>query len=125
MKNNQKISIFILSLFNGPRLPRPFEAVLIRLQMPATTDKKPAQQHSANKSTDMCPPSDPADLLRPSQGERPAEQLAEEPESQIKHCRQLKEEGKKENWKHDHQAGGWKKQQVRAEHARNRARSTN
>ena len=59
--------------------------------------------------------------MRSGQGKRPAEQLAEEPESEIKHRWQLKEEGKKENRKHDHQPGGWKKQEVGAEYARNRA----
>src|ERR1700675_3255526 len=65
------------------RLPRPLETVFVRLCWPSPPHKQPAQQHSSHKSTNVRPPCDAANTLRARQCQRSAEQLTEEPESQI------------------------------------------
>src|SRR5437899_12399033 len=99
MKNSQKISIFILLHLTRSRLPRPFEPVLIWLQLPTPAHKQSTQKHPTHESTYVRPPRSAADLLRTGQCRRAAEQLDSKPEDKIKYGWDLKQERKKKDWK--------------------------
>src|SRR5436190_727352 len=71
----------------------------------------------------MRPPGDATDMSRSSQCQRAAKQLTKKPKPEVYDSRHLKEEWKKENGKHHDHSRCWKKYEVSAEHAGNRAGS--
>ena len=70
----------------------------------------------------MRPPRDAANLLRTGQSRSAAKQINEESEDKIKYGWNLEEEREKENRKQNNQSRCREKHQIRAEHARDRAR---
>src|ERR1700736_118113 len=91
--------------------------MLVRLRWATPPRKQSTEKHPANKSANVRPPCDPADLLRTSQCSSAAKQLTEEPDCEVKDRRHLEEKREKEDWKQNNEPCCWKKQQIRAEHA--------
>lgn len=80
---------------------RPLPLARIGLRGPRLLEEEAAEEHAGGKSADVRPEGDAADLFRAGQSECAVEQLADKPQSQIEHGRNI-EEKRPEEYRHQH-----------------------